>query len=255
MSVKLIASDIDGTLLLNHAKEIPEEIFREVRRLKEKGILFCPASGRQYNSLKNLFAPIAEDCIFVCDNGAVVYRGDGVILSKTAMPRALCEELAEEIEAADGCDPVFSGANMIYVCSREEHLMRDLTYFVGDNYTVVDRPQDIPEDIVKVCAYCRQGAAVYEQQVSQRWKETFNVAVAGVPWLDFTCASKGLGLANLCKVLSVDSADVMAFGDNFNDCSMLDFAGQPYLMASGNSALLSRYPNHCTTVAEVLKTL
>ena len=255
MSVKLIASDIDGTLLLNHAKEVPEEIFREVRRLKEKGILFCPASGRQYNSLKNLFAPIAEDCIFLCENGGVIYRGDGTVLSKTVMPRALCEELAEEIEAAEGCDPVFSGSNMIYVCSREEQLMRDLTYFVGENYTVVPCPQDIPEDIVKVCAYCRQGAAVYEQQVSQRWKETFNVAVAGVPWLDFTCASKGLGLANLCKALSIDSADVMAFGDNFNDCSMLDFAGRPYLMASGNPALLSRYPNHCATVAEVLKTL
>ena len=62
MSIKLIASDIDGTLLLNHGKEIPGEIFDEVRRLKEKGILFCPASGRQYNSLKNLFAQAALLC-------------------------------------------------------------------------------------------------------------------------------------------------------------------------------------------------
>ncbi len=255
MSIKLIASDIDGTLLLNHAKEIPEEVFSQIRRLKEKGILFCPASGRQYHSLSHLFAPIAEDCIFLCENGAIIYRGDGTILSKSVMPRHLCEELAEEIMASEGCDAMLSGANMVYVCSRDEQLIRDLGYFVGDNMTIVDRPQDVPEDIIKVSAYCRQGAAVYEQQVSKKWKETFSAAIAGVPWLDFTLSSKGLGLAELCKVLSIDSADVMAFGDNFNDCSMLDFAGHPYLMASGNPALLSRYPNHCTTVADILKTL
>ena len=69
--IRLIASDIDGTLLQNGATEIPEEIFQEIRRLAERGILFCPASGRQYSSLRRLFAPAADRLPFLCENGAV----------------------------------------------------------------------------------------------------------------------------------------------------------------------------------------
>ena len=58
--IRLVVSDIDGTLLLNGAAEIDPEIFRQIARLREKGIAFCPASGRQYTSLRKLFAPAAD---------------------------------------------------------------------------------------------------------------------------------------------------------------------------------------------------
>ncbi|MEM5781397.1 MAG: HAD-IIB family hydrolase, partial [Lawsonibacter sp.] len=71
--IRLIASDIDGTLLQNGATEIAPAIFREIDRLRTKGILFCPASGRQYHSLRRLFAPVADELAYVCENGAVVF--------------------------------------------------------------------------------------------------------------------------------------------------------------------------------------
>lgn len=43
--IRLIASDIDGTLLHNGAAEIDPVIFEEIHRLKQKGILFCPPAG------------------------------------------------------------------------------------------------------------------------------------------------------------------------------------------------------------------
>ena len=46
MSIRMIASDIDGTLLQNGATEIPPLLFEQVRALKERGIAFCAASGR-----------------------------------------------------------------------------------------------------------------------------------------------------------------------------------------------------------------
>ena len=47
MSIKLICSDIDGTLLQYGKKELEDEIFEQIRELHRRGILFCPASGRQ----------------------------------------------------------------------------------------------------------------------------------------------------------------------------------------------------------------
>ena len=63
------------------------KFLNEIRALHDRGILFCPASGRQYTSLRKLFAPVADDCIYLCENGAVVYRG-GKVIAKTPMPRA-----------------------------------------------------------------------------------------------------------------------------------------------------------------------
>lgn len=54
MSIRLICSDIDGTLLQYGRKELEGEIFEQIRELHRRDILFCPASGRQYTSLCKL---------------------------------------------------------------------------------------------------------------------------------------------------------------------------------------------------------
>ena len=55
--VKLIASDLDGTLLQNGARDVNPIVFDQIRTLKEHGIMFAAASGRQYLNLRRLFTP------------------------------------------------------------------------------------------------------------------------------------------------------------------------------------------------------
>ena len=79
--------------------------------------------------------------------------------------------------------------------------------------------------------------------------------MAGAVWLDFTLADKGLGVRKLCEALGVGLGEVMAFGDNYNDVSMLEQAGHPYLMESAAPELRARFSTRCRTVAEVLEAL
>ena len=66
--IKLVASDLDGTLLLNGAQSLPEELFPLIKELKELGILFVAASGRQYaNILGYLLRPHTFDHILERD--------------------------------------------------------------------------------------------------------------------------------------------------------------------------------------------
>ena len=58
--IKLIASDIDGTLVADGSSQINPEIYTEILRLRSKGIQFAAASGRQWFSIDRLFAPIRE---------------------------------------------------------------------------------------------------------------------------------------------------------------------------------------------------
>ena len=62
--IKLIASDIDGTLLTNHGQIVPERTADLIRRLIDKGIYFTAASGRQYSNLRRMFDPISENICY-----------------------------------------------------------------------------------------------------------------------------------------------------------------------------------------------
>ena len=142
--IRLIASDIDGTLLQNGAMEIPPEIFGHIRRLEKRGILFCPASGRQYSSLRRLFAPAADQIPFLCENGAVVYGpgSPGPILSKTAMDRRLSLELCREILAIPGAEVLISGADVSYLCPKAPDLEEKIRWFLGNRTAVLPAPEN-----------------------------------------------------------------------------------------------------------------
>lgn len=252
--IRLVASDIDGTLLQGGARALSDELFGLIRVLKKRGILFCAASGRQYRSMRALFAQAEDDIAYLCENGAIVYRG-GSVVSKLAMERADALALIGQIQAQEQCEVLISGADTSYLLPKHPDYVDHIRYFVGNHITRVKRAQDIPEDILKVSAYCRDGAASHTQTLGAPWKAAYSVAVAGEKWLDFTRADKGTGLAALCGELGVRPQEVIAFGDNFNDVPMLDLVGSPYIMQGAVPALLERYPMHCARVEDVLRKL
>ena len=96
--IKLVVSDIDGTLLPYGETKLSGEIFSLIEQLKERGIPFCPTSGRQYHSIRSLFPHIADELSYVCENGGVIY-GPGTedtapILGSTPMERSSALALA-----------------------------------------------------------------------------------------------------------------------------------------------------------------
>ena len=215
-NIKLICSDIDGTLLQYGKKTLEAEILSQIKALSARGILFCPASGRQYTSLRKLFEPVADCCVFLCENGGVLYKNEQCI-GKTPMPRALAEEIAWDMwNRCDGQGEVMLSG--------------------------------------QCCGYLHEGVEKYVDRFVPRWQQA-NAAVAGPYWIDTTLANKGTGVALLCKTLGITPAEVMAFGDNFNDTAMLDLVGTPYIMDSAVSALRARYPLHTPRPEDVLHTL
>ena len=161
--IRLIASDIDGTLLPYDETVMPQRLFPLIRRLRERNILFCPASGRQYHSMRTLFAPVADEMCFLCENGAVLY-GPGTeegapLLSKTLLPRQEALALSRAIMDIPGCDVIIEGQNLNYLCGCGPELVHEMAVNHGNLVTMVDRPEDVPEEIVKIAAYCPNGMA------------------------------------------------------------------------------------------------
>ena len=254
MSIKMICSDLDGTLLQYGRKTLEPEVFTLIEQLADRGILFCPASGRQYTSQKKLFAPVADRCAFLCENGGVLYK-ENVCIGKTPMPRTLAEEIARDLwERSDGQGEVMlSGQNCAYLMERGLGML-DRIRFIGNQYKIIRNPSDVPEEIVKVSVYLHEGVEKYADRFVPRWQEA-NCAVAGPYWIDTTLANKGTGVQKLCEVLGVAPEEVLAFGDNYNDTAMLDLVGTPYIMDSAAAPLRERYPRHTPRPEDVMRAL
>ncbi len=255
--IRLIASDIDGTLLQGKERSISPHIFEEIHRLAAKGIYFCPASGRQYSSLQRLFQPVAEELYYICENGAVVFGpgNPGPVLSKTSMDRTLAEALCQDILAIENCEVFISGINTSYLCPKEPDFPDHVVNFIGNRIAILEQPARVPEDMIKVSSYCRQGALAVAPLLAPKWSSVFQMAIAGQQWLDFTLADKGTGLRALCAATGCSLSEVLAIGDNYNDLPMLEIAGSSYLMENAAEDLKSRIPNHCLQVADLLAKL
>lgn len=132
---------------------MPEQILR----LQAKGIRFCPASGRQYSSLRKLFAPAADQLFYICENGAAVFS-PGRLLAQTAMERTAVMELCRDVLAIGPYEVVISGVNLSYLCPKAPDIAEHVRYVAGNRAALLNRPEDLPDEPVKVSAYCRQGA-------------------------------------------------------------------------------------------------
>ena len=218
--------------------------------------MFCAASGRQYHSLRKLFAPVADDICFLCENGAAVFgpgrEENAPVLSKTAFQRRDALAVIADIMASSGCSPLISSQRVSYLCSPDEDYLHLMETEKSYRISCIDDPREIEDDIVKISAYCPGNLSETESRLAPLWQDKFNVAVAGREWLDFTIASKGDGLRDLCGALRIDRSQVAAVGDNWNDLPMLEYSGEPWIMSDADPALCRLIPNHCNDVSRLL---
>ncbi len=230
--VKIIASDLDGTLLLHGAQELNPEIYDIILELKKHGITFIAASGRQLDSQKRLFAPIVDELIYIAENGALCFYNNQTIIT-TEIERELCLRVVNEISKYPGCKPLISCADCCYILSGDDAYLDHVVNVVKNTTKTVDRFEDIKEPFLKI-AYFRDEnineTAVYFQKL---FSKDLKVVTSGNCWVDllpYEC-NKATALKILLEQLQVDPKDVISFGDQQNDVEMLTMTGKSYAMS------------------------
>ena len=86
--IKLIVTDLDGTLFTTD-KRLPPDFDKVLQQLKQKGITFAVATGRNFEGTKSYFADKINDMYFICDNGAFIMAHDKLIRCVT-LEESLC---------------------------------------------------------------------------------------------------------------------------------------------------------------------
>ena len=214
--IKLVASDLDGTLLLNGAQSVEDSMFETIGKLLDRGILFAPASGRQMTSLKRLFAPVAEELVYISENGALVsYKGKTI--AKTPMKRELALEIIEDVLAQEYCEVLVSGEKTAYIKPKTKEYHDRMTKVVNYHTTLV-------------CDF--SGIEHSKEHFFKRWGNEAAAVVSGSLYLDFMDlkVSKGNAMKQIQQSMNILPEECMAFGDNYNDIPMLDSVGHAYVM-------------------------
>ncbi|MDO5382016.1 MAG: HAD family hydrolase [Eubacteriales bacterium] len=229
--IKFIASDLDGTILLNGAQAVDKSLIDVIEKLLDKGVLFAPASGRQIVSLKRLFQPISDRLVYISENGALI-EYQGKVIGKTAIDRDLAMEILEDVYSMPNCELLISGQDTAYIKPKTKEYYHRMTEVVNYDTTLIDNFNDIKEDIIKIAVCDLSGICNSREHFFEKWKDKASVAVSGELYLDFTekSVTKGKGIKQIQEYFGLSVHECMAFGDNFNDITMLDNVAESYVM-------------------------
>ncbi len=229
--IKLIASDIDGTLVENSTAILYPEMFELIRKLKQKGILFCAASGRQYESIANMFEPVKDDIIFLAENGAhISYQGKTIELIE--MNREHIDEIVKAIrkDNIEG-DYIVSTDNGSIIDTQNQEFIDLIQYGYRNKFRLVKDVLQEEVPIIKVAAYKKEsirelGESVFIPRFSGKVKAT----IAGEEWVDFMDLSvdKGSALQTIQTYFNIKKEETIAFGDNSNDIGLMRVAGRSF---------------------------
>lgn len=236
--MKLIASDLDGTLLQPHSKEVPDRLFPYIKKYSESGGLFVAASGRQYANLRRLFAPVQDDIAYICENGCLVIYKD-TILYHAHMPRSTGEEILKGIQSQKDCEILLSGVDTCYIQPQNPSYETYIKEHVKNNTTVVNDIFSVKEPYFKISVYNPKGIEHSEKFFYDTFQDQVNVVTSGNAWLDMMPKGihKGSALAVLSESLNIPFKDMMAIGDHYNDLEMLQIVGYPTCVSNAQPGI------------------
>lgn len=244
MPVKLIAFDMDGTLLNDDHVTIPEENISALRAAREKGIKIVAATGRTWCLIDVAVKPLGGVDYAVTSNGAAVLE-PGPRRWLYTKPISNDESLkliallkSWEIPFEIYCDGQNFMENSCIPMMPKTLLSEMFTDYYDKFTTFVDsleetlagRPMekiDIfyvpPEHRAEISEEIQ---AILPAQLAHAAAENMEVTAIGV--------TKGAALERLCEELGISAHEVMAFGDGNNDVEMLQWAGLSFAMENGS---------------------
>jgi Cof subfamily protein (haloacid dehalogenase superfamily) len=251
-SLRLIAIDIDGTLL-NPQFQVSETDLATLRRAHEQGIEVILVTGRRHTFALPIAQQLGFDLWLISSNGAITRSLAGETFHRDLLPRATCRDLLGAMQEFRGqtvltFDNDLSG---VIVLERLDELEGSIKRWLEKNMEyiqlVVPIEKSLTTDPVQAM-FC--GPVAHMKRALQALAGCglpITVLRTEYPGRDLsivdvlnTDCSKGHALERWANYRGITREQVMAIGDNYNDIEMLAFAGQPFIMGNASAELRGR---------------
>lgn len=243
MNIKLVATDMDGTLL-DSQERIPSDFIEWVAT--HQNIKTAIASGRQYDNLAKLFAPIKDKLIFIADNGGlVIANGEAIYCNK--MLQSDVHAILDILQDIPNIVIIICGVKSAYMLhstalsEENAHMYYAKLEFVNDLRECISQ-----DDILKLAIFFEnQNAEEMYPILQNRLNERISVQLSGARWVDIANASvsKGNAIKAILEQYHIDKSEAMAFGDYLNDYTLLQACAESYAMKNAHPEIkkISKY--------------
>lgn len=245
MGIRLVALDMDGTVLLDDHLTITPAVRTAMEKAVEQGVLVVPATGRVCDMLPSVFREIGGIRYVINSNGASVRdMQEDCVLYTNLIPVETVQRILEALEPYGLLIQIYCEGK-IYTESRSLKRVNDLP-FTAEFIENIRKTQieldsfhslleQHPEGVEKLnLAHVEPGL---REKLWKQFEAMPGIAVVSSAGsnieLNREGASKGDALYHLCKLLQIDPAETMAIGDSGNDIEMLQFAGYSVVMENG----------------------
>lgn len=242
MPIKLFATDLDGTVLIDRGRDgchATPRLKAALRALQESGVTVCLASGRMHESIRHIGREMGVGGPVISYNGAMLRDSADRVLASHSLPAGLAAEIVELCVQRDlplnyYLDGVLY-ARKIQPWWDLYHGRTSSPMQAVEDHRVLDGKR--PTKLLIYADAPRIAALKTELLPSMQGR--CEVIITADEYLEFIPlgVDKGHALAELAAGLGLTAAEVAAAGDGWNDLGMLSWAGTGIAMANGRADL------------------
>lgn len=241
---KLIISDLDGTLL-NENHEISAYTKKIVEEVTQKGIHFFIATGRHHYDVfeKKKELGLSNAYTISCNGGRVHGPSGELLFSHDIDDKVANEILSLELDQ-EILFSVFTH-DMIYIFDES-----DWVHYEGKDYPVefADKKSFVAKSPIKWFYYCdsHEKLLKLDEIIKNSWGEYVDTMFSLETCLEIMPKniSKGYAIEEIAKLEGIDTKDIIAFGDGFNDLEMLSVVGKGCIMENASEKLKKALPKN-----------
>ena len=242
--VKLVVSDMDGTLL-NSKGEVSNRFLELFKQLQKLNIIFCAASGRQHNSIVSKLDAIKDDIYVIAENGGIAKKGNEVLLSNFLKQEKVVN-LIPVLRKIKGANMVLCCDGSAFIESKDERFI-DLFQEYYHSFQQVDDLLEIAKTtpVFKIAVYHFDSSEEFIYPHVKDLNDEILLKISGKNWLDISDekANKGNALRTVQELLKVTKEQTMVFGDYHNDIEMMLEADFSFAMKNAHKDIkeLAKY--------------
>lgn len=256
--IKLIVTDIDGTLVPEGTNEVNPEIFSLIRCLKAQGIHFVVASGRHKSCIDKMFAPVKDDIFYITSNGAYIGTYDKKMTVADFTPEILCQ-LFDDFDHEIGLPYYAETIDTAYTACTDPSFITFMNDCYGYDMQPCSSMSEIKDHIIKLAFYDADNISEIDPKWFKKWNKLCKAVISGTHWVDFITEGthKGSSLSKLQEALGITIHETVAFGDQVNDIEMLKQAYYSFAVENANPIVKNAARFTCDSCQNdgVIKTL
>ncbi|MGI6123586.1 MAG: Cof-type HAD-IIB family hydrolase [Acetivibrionales bacterium] len=241
MNYKLMAVDIDGTLLNDEGK-ITHATLDAIKKAVEQGLVFTIASGRPIQGIEYLNNILGLDAPFITYNGARIIKSKS---KEVIFEQKLSYENAKKILSLGEKNNVTMmvwNDDKLYVNKLNERVKKYITITMVTPI-LLNSDEPIKNGVTKILWYDDvQKIKEHVIKVKETLGDKINYHTSLPFFLEFNDinASKALALQKIGEHYGIKQSEIIAVGDGFNDLSMIEYAGLGVAMGNAVEAIKSK---------------